>query len=131
MLGDVATLGALLAMPRSLARALGIGSSGEAALGSPADTDRERLASWAGALRTERLSDPKIPLGQAAARVVEALVTTSRRAPSVLAVLGGEFGVRNRVGVLPCFLSPAGIAQARVPDLSARERVQLGTALGG
>ena len=76
MLGDVATLGALLAMPRSLARALGIGSSGEAALGSPADTDRERLASWAGALRTERLSDPKIPLGQAAARVGELAIGT-------------------------------------------------------
>ena len=70
-------------------------------------------------------------LGLAAARVVEALVTTSRRAPSVLAVLGGEFGVRNRVGVLPCFLSPGGIAQTRIPDLSARERVQLDTALGG
>ena len=70
-------------------------------------------------------------LGLAAARVVEALVTTSRRAPSVLAVLGGEFGVRNRVGVLPCFLSPRGIAQVRVPDLSARERVHLETVLGG
>ena len=70
-------------------------------------------------------------LGLAAARVVEGLVTTSRRAPSVLAVLGGEFGVRNRVGVLPCLLSPGGIAQVRVPDLSARERVQLETALGG
>ena len=63
-------------------------------------------------------------LGLAAARVVEGLVTTSRRAPSVLAVLDGEFGVRNRVGVLPCLLSPEGVAQVRVPDLSARERVK-------
>lgn len=68
-------------------------------------------------------------LGLAAARVVEAIVTTSRRAPSVLAVLDGEFGVRNRVGVLPCLLSSAGIVQIRVPHLSARERVQLETVL--
>src|SRR5688500_11275102 len=70
-------------------------------------------------------------LGLAAARVVEALVTTTRRAPSVLAVLGGDFGVRDRVGVLPCLLPPGGIAQTRIPDLSARARVQLDTALGG
>jgi malate dehydrogenase len=70
-------------------------------------------------------------LGLAAARVVEALVTSARRAPGVLAVLDGEFGVRNRVGVLPCLLAPGGIARVRVPFLSPRERVQLETALGG
>jgi malate dehydrogenase len=69
-------------------------------------------------------------LGLSAARVAEALVTSARRAWSVLTVLGGEFGVRNRAGVLPCLLTPAGITQIRLPDLNTRERVQLETALG-
>ena len=69
-------------------------------------------------------------LGTAAARVVEAIVTSSRRAPGVLTVLGGEFGVRNRAGVLPCLLGPDGIVEVRIPSLNARERVQLETALG-
>jgi hypothetical protein len=49
----------------------------------------------------------------------------------VLTVLGGEFGVRDRVGALPCLLAPTGVAEIRVPDLNTRERVQLQTALGG
>jgi malate dehydrogenase len=69
-------------------------------------------------------------LGLAAARVVEGLVTSSRRAFGVLSVLGGEFGVRGRLGALPALLSPAGIAEVRVPVLNTRERVQLETALG-
>lgn len=69
-------------------------------------------------------------LGQAAARVVEALLTSSRRAVSVLSVLGGEFGIRGRVGTLPALLAPSGIVHVRVPTLDARERVQLETALG-
>ena len=69
-------------------------------------------------------------LGQAAAGVVEALLISARRAQSVLTVLSGEFGVRNRIGVLPCLLNPQGIAGVRVPSLSTRERIQLETALG-
>ena len=69
-------------------------------------------------------------LGLAAARVAEALVTSARRAMSVLTVLDGEFGVRHRAGVLPCLLSPSGIASVRLPELNTRERVQLETALG-
>lgn len=69
-------------------------------------------------------------LGLAAARVVEALVTSARRASSVLTVLSGEFGVRNRAGVLPCFLAPHGIAEIRLPSLDPRERVRLETVLG-
>lgn len=69
-------------------------------------------------------------LGLAAARVAEALVTSARRAMSVLTVLDGEFGVRHRAGALPCLLSPAGIASIRLPELNAREQVQLETALG-
>ena len=70
-------------------------------------------------------------LGLAAARVVEAIATSARRASSVLAVLNGEFSVRDRVGVLPCFLASHGIAETRVPALNAREQVQLETVLGG
>jgi malate dehydrogenase len=70
-------------------------------------------------------------LGLAAARVVEALATSARRASSVLTVLSGEFGIRDRVGVLPCYLAPYGVADIRLPALDARERVQLETGLGG
>ncbi len=70
-------------------------------------------------------------LGVAAALIVRAILSSSRRSHSVLAVLGGEFGVRNRVGVLPARLAPHGIAQTRTPELTPRERVQVQTALGG
>ncbi|MGH9238087.1 MAG: lactate/malate family dehydrogenase [Vicinamibacterales bacterium] len=68
-------------------------------------------------------------LGLAAAKIAEALVTSSRRTMSILTVLGGEFGIRDRTGVLPCLLTPSGIAHIRLPDLHSRERVQLETAL--
>jgi malate dehydrogenase len=71
-----------------------------------------------------------LALGLAAARVAEALVRDSRRAFSVLMVLGGEFGVRGRVGAMPVNLSSSGIARTRVPTLNTRERVRLETALG-
>jgi malate dehydrogenase len=81
--------------------------------------------------RLERLWPPgPHALGLSAAKVAEALVTSGRRAMSVLTVLGGEFGVRDRAGVLPCLLTPGGIANVRLPDLNTRERVQLETALG-
>ena len=81
--------------------------------------------------RAARLWPPgPFALGLAAARVTEALVQSSRRAFSVLTVLGGEFGVRGRVGALPVILSPEGIAHTRVPTLNTRERVRLETALG-
>ena len=70
-------------------------------------------------------------LGVAAAKIAEALVTSSRRAMNVLTVLGGEFGIRDRAGVLPCLLTPPGIAHVRLPDLNTRERVRLETALQG
>jgi len=69
-------------------------------------------------------------LGLAAARVTEALITSSRRTFSVLTVLGGEFGVRGRAGVLPALLSIQGIVATRVPALTTRERVQVENALG-
>ena len=69
-------------------------------------------------------------LGLAAARVTEALVSSARRTFSVLTVLGGEFGARNRVGVLPAVLSKQGIVATRVPSLNTRERIQVENALG-
>jgi malate dehydrogenase len=69
-------------------------------------------------------------LGAAAARIVEAIISSSRRTMTVLAVLTGEFGIRNRVGALPVLLSPNGVAQVRVPTLNTRDRVLVETALG-
>jgi malate/lactate dehydrogenase len=82
------------------------------------------------AARTARLWPPgPFTLGLAAARVAAAVLSSSRRTYSVLTVLDGEFGARGRVGALPALLSATGIVHARVPTLSARERVQLETAL--
>ncbi len=81
--------------------------------------------------RVARLWPPgAYTLGLAAARVAQAIVHSSRRAFSVLTVLDGEFGVRNRVGTLPALLSASGIAYTQVPSLNTRERVQVETALG-
>jgi malate dehydrogenase len=81
--------------------------------------------------RVARLWPPgPFALGAAAARVVEGVVGSSRRAFNVLTVLGGEFGVRGRVGTVPAVLSAAGVVQTRVPLLNTRERVRLESALG-
>ena len=70
-------------------------------------------------------------LGAAAARIAEAVLSSSRQSFSILTQLGGEFGVRNRPGAVPARLGAGGIAQIRVPELTSRERVQLQSALGG
>jgi malate dehydrogenase len=81
--------------------------------------------------RTARLWPPgPYTLGLSAARVAEAIVTSSRHSFSLLTLLGGEFGVRDRIGALPVLLSNTGIVHVRVPTLNTRERVQLETALG-
>jgi malate dehydrogenase len=81
--------------------------------------------------RVARLWPPgPYALGAAAARVVEAMLDAARRSYSVLTILDGEFGVRNRVGAVPVLLAPRGVARIRVPLLNTRERVQLDTALG-
>jgi malate dehydrogenase len=69
-------------------------------------------------------------LGLAAARAAEAIVTSSRRTFNAATLLGGEFGVRNRIGAVPVRLGTQGIADVRVPSLNTRERVQLETILG-
>jgi malate dehydrogenase len=70
-------------------------------------------------------------LGTAAARVVTAMLSSSRQSFCVLTQLGGEFDVRSRVGCLPVRLGSQGIVETRVPELTIRERVQVQTALGG
>ena len=81
--------------------------------------------------RAARLWPPgAYTLGMAAARVTEALLESSRESFSVLTLLDGEFGVKDRVGTLPALLTTHGIAQTRLPSLNARERTRLLTALG-
>jgi malate dehydrogenase len=80
--------------------------------------------------RSAKLWPPgPLTLGLAAARLVEAIARSDRRSFSALTLLGGEFGVRNRVGALPVLLGAGGIAAVRAPTLNTRERVQLETAL--
>ena len=80
--------------------------------------------------RAARLWPPgPIALGAAAAQAAEAIVTSSRRTFNALTVLGGEFGVKDRIGALPVRLSRGGIAAVRVPALNTRERVRLETSL--
>jgi malate dehydrogenase len=81
--------------------------------------------------RVARLWPPApYALGAAAASIVNAVVQASRRSYNVLTVLGGEFGVRDRVGAVPALLASPGVVHTRVPALNTRERVQLDTALG-
>jgi len=80
--------------------------------------------------RAPRLWPPgPFALGMAAAAAIEAVVTSSRRALSVLTVLDGEYGVRNGLGSMPALLDAGGVAHLRVPSLSTRERVLVETAL--
>jgi malate dehydrogenase len=80
--------------------------------------------------RTARLWPPRPgALGLAAALVTQGLLQTSRRAFTVSTLLDGELGLRNRVGVVPARLSPAGIVRIDVPALETRERVRVDTAL--
>src|SRR5437763_843144 len=61
--------------------------------------------------RVSRLWPPgPYALGAAAACVTEALLQSSRRSYSVLTVLDGEFGVRDRVGAVPALLASHGVA---------------------
>lgn len=80
--------------------------------------------------RVQRLWPPRpYALGLATATVVEGVLRSARRTFTVLSMLDGEFGARGRIGAMPVLLSDTGIVHRRVPTLSARERVQLETAL--
>ena len=69
-------------------------------------------------------------LGTAAARLVEAVALASRRTFPAFVVLDGEFGVRRVVGIVPVSVAHGGLGEVRMPPLSARERVQVESALG-
>jgi malate/lactate dehydrogenase len=82
--------------------------------------------------RAARLWPPgPYALGTAAAVIVAAILSGSRRSFSILTQLGGEFGVKGRSGVLPARLGAHGIVETRVPELDARQQVRLQVALGG
>jgi malate dehydrogenase len=68
-------------------------------------------------------------LGSAAARLTAAMLTRSRRRFTAFALLDGEW--RHRAAAASVVLGPEGIAAREEPVLSARERVQLATALSG
>ena len=68
-------------------------------------------------------------LGVAAARAIEAILSSSRSAAGVLTMLDGAFGVRGRVGTVPALLTPGGIARVMEPVLTPRELTQVQTAL--
>ena len=78
LLGELAAMGAALAMPASVARALG---------SAAADEDHERLAAWTKTLRTERLDRKDAPLGRAAVRVGEQAAGTPYEAATLEAYL--------------------------------------------
>ena len=66
-------------------------------------------------------------LASAAAQVVGGMLTRSRRRFTCFAALDGEW--RHRVGAVAVALGSEGIVSREEPALSARERVQLATAL--
>ena len=84
MLGELAVMTAALAIPGSIARALGGSAS--------ADEDRERLAAWTKTLRAERLSRRDTPIGRASVRVGEQAQGTPYEASTLEAYLkaGGK-----------------------------------------
>jgi malate dehydrogenase len=82
--------------------------------------------------RTARLWPPgPYALGAAAALVAGAILSGSRQSFSVLTPLGGEFGVKGRVGAIPARFGRLGIVATRVPELDTRQQVRLQVALGG
>ena len=82
--------------------------------------------------RAARLWPPgPYALGAAAALVAAAILSGSRQSFSVLTPLGGEFGVKGRVGAIPARFGRPGIVATRVPELDTRQQVRLQVALGG
>ena len=69
-------------------------------------------------------------LGTAAAQVVNAILSSSRRFFSVTTQLDGEYGARHRAGIVSARLGPRGLGHIHLPELTLRERVLVQTALG-
>lgn len=106
---------------------------GEASIGGYAMARVLRQAQMARIdARVARLWPPgPYALGAAAARVAGAVLSDSLEWFSVLTQLGGEFGVKDRVGAVPARLGARGIVGTRVPELDRREQVRVQVALGG
>jgi hypothetical protein len=95
MIGELAALAAGLVVPARVARAMRAGFSGpldRVARPRFADPDHERLTIWVNALRSERLAEPKVPLGRGAVRVGELAVGSPYEAYALEAYLraGGD-----------------------------------------
>lgn len=69
-------------------------------------------------------------LASAAGRIVEAIVSGSRREWPCFVTLEGEFDVRGRAAAMPVQLGPVGVRRIVAPALTARERVRLDIAIG-
>lgn len=68
-------------------------------------------------------------LGVAAARLTEAVLTTSRRTQVAFTVVDGLLGLRREVAALPLLVGPRGLTALRLPPLDTREETALITAL--
>ena len=69
-------------------------------------------------------------LGTAAAQVVNAILSSSRRFFSVTTQLEGEYGARHCAGIVSARLGSRGLGHIHLPELTTRERVLVQTALG-
>src|SRR5829696_1272354 len=93
MLGDVARAAASIALASPLAAFSRLGArdddlvTGNRTRVNVVDPERERLAAWTTALRSERLASTKVPLGRAAARVGELALGTPYEANTLEAYL--------------------------------------------
>lgn len=63
------------------------------------------------------------------ARVIDALLSGSRRSLSAMTMLDGELGVRGRAGLLPLDLGGGRVLHRHVPALSPQERTETITSL--
>ncbi|HKH92630.1 MAG TPA: N-acetylmuramoyl-L-alanine amidase-like domain-containing protein [Gemmatimonadaceae bacterium] len=92
MLGDVAKAAMSIALASPLAAFSRLGVREELAAGNRTpvdivDPERQRLAAWTTALRSERLASTRVPLGRAAARVGELALGTPYEANTLEAYL--------------------------------------------
>lgn len=69
-------------------------------------------------------------LASAAGRIVEAIVSGSRKEWPCFVALEGEFGVRGRAAAMPVRLGPRGVRRVVAPVLTTKERVTLDIAIG-
>lgn len=80
--------------------------------------------------RLPRLWPPgPFTLAAAATRVLRVAATRGRLTLALFVAVGGDEGARDRVGMLPATVGPAGIAAILPTKLTTRDRVRLETAL--